>query len=139
MSLSFDETDPPLSVALPAAADRTTPRKPALPYMKNVIPYFLATAFFCAALLLWEYVFYSRFVPPPSAIWAYLVKAVREGILFDGILVTMRRLAVGYFIGLAAGIPLGLLTARFKTAQLTIGVTALGLQTLPSVCWAPLA
>ena len=36
------------------------------------------------------------------------------------------------------GIPLGLLTARFKLFSDTIGVLALGLQTLPSVCWVPL-
>jgi ABC-type proline/glycine betaine transport system permease subunit len=41
--------------------------------------------------------------------------------------------------GIAAGLPLGLLTARFKFCEDTIGVLALGLQTLPSVCWVPLA
>jgi NitT/TauT family transport system permease protein len=34
---------------------------------------------------------------------------------------------------------LGLLTASLKFAEDTIGVLALGLQTLPSVCWVPLA
>jgi len=32
-----------------------------------------------------------------------------------------------------------LITARFQAAHDTIGVMALGLQTLPSVCWVPLA
>jgi NitT/TauT family transport system permease protein len=32
-----------------------------------------------------------------------------------------------------------MLTARFKPAHDTIGVLGLGLQTLPSVCWVPLA
>jgi NitT/TauT family transport system permease protein len=36
-------------------------------------------------------------------------------------------------------LPLGLLTARSKFLEDTIGVLALGLQTLPSVCWVPLA
>ena len=34
---------------------------------------------------------------------------------------------------------LGLLTARFRLCEDTLGVLALGLQTLPSVCWVPLA
>ena len=51
----------------------------------------------------------------------------------------MRRLLTGYMIGIAAGLPLGLLTARFKLCEDTLGVLALGLQTLPSVCWVPLA
>ena len=37
------------------------------------------------------------------------------------------------------GLPLGLLTASSKFMEDTIGVLALGLQTLPSVCWVPLA
>jgi NitT/TauT family transport system permease protein len=53
--------------------------------------------------------------------------------------ITMRRLLVGYIIGLVVGLPLGLLTARWKLFGDTIGTMALGLQTLPSVCWVPLA
>ena len=37
------------------------------------------------------------------------------------------------------GLPLGLLIARFRFCEDTLGLLALGLQTLPSVCWAPLA
>ena len=46
---------------------------------------------------------------------------------------------VGYIIGILFGVPLGLLTARLKIFQDTIGLLALGVQTLPSVCWVPLA
>jgi NitT/TauT family transport system permease protein len=51
----------------------------------------------------------------------------------------MRRLLVGYFIGIVGGLPLGLLIARWNLLRDTLGTTALGLQTLPSVCWVPLA
>src|SRR5207237_4247472 len=61
------------------------------------------------------------------------------GSLFSASIVTLRRLILGYFIGLAIGLPLGLLTASLTFAEDTIGVLALGLQTLPSVCWVPLA
>src|SRR5262249_58594199 len=53
--------------------------------------------------------------------------------------VTLRRLGMGYGIGLAAGVPLGLLCSRFLLVEQTLGLLAFGLQTLPSVCWAPLA
>src|SRR5204862_2863698 len=69
----------------------------------------------------------------------YLVNAAHDGILFSASGVTLRRLLVGYFIGLAIGLPLGFLTASLKFAEDTVGVLALGLQTLPSVCWVPLA
>src|SRR5438046_5223885 len=51
----------------------------------------------------------------------------------------MRRLLIGYFIGIVVGLPLGLLIARWNLLRDTLGTTALGLQTLPSVCWVPLA
>ena len=52
---------------------------------------------------------------------------------------TIKRLFLGYLVGLVLGLPLGLLNARFKIFEDTLGLVALGLQTLPSVCWAPLA
>ncbi len=60
-----------------------------------------------------------------------------SGVLLDAVWVTVKRLLLGYFIGVALGVPLGLVTARFKWAGDTIGVLGLGLQTLPSVCWVP--
>ena len=48
---------------------------------------------------------------------------------------TMRRLLLGYAIGLA----LGLLSSTFTFVEDTIGALSLGLQTLPGVCWIPLA
>ena len=60
-----------------------------------------------------------------------------SGVLLDAVWVTVKRLLLGYFIGVVLGVPLGLVTARFKWAGDTIGVLGLGLQTLPSVCWVP--
>src|SRR4029078_36125 len=53
--------------------------------------------------------------------------------------VTMQRLLLGYAIGLIIGLPMGLLLRFRKTAEDTIGALALCFQTLPSVCWVPLA
>jgi NitT/TauT family transport system permease protein len=78
-------------------------------------------------------------LPDPLSVWEYLKTAAEDGTLLQASLVTMRRLLIGYAIGLVVGLPLGLLTARFKFCEDTLGVLALGLQTLPSVCWVPLA
>jgi NitT/TauT family transport system permease protein len=105
-----------------------------------------AQALGCFALLtgLWEWGSRTSWwnpvlIPSPSEIARYLMEALRTGELQSACLVTLRRLFMGYLIGLALGIPLGLLTARFRFASATLGVLALGLQTLPSVCWVPLA
>ena len=69
----------------------------------------------------------------------YLLTAIRDGSLIEGSWVTLRRLLLGYVIGCVIALPLGLATARSKYLSDTIGILALGLQTLPSVCWVPLA
>ena len=99
--------------------------------------------FFAALILLWHWLvgrgtWSSILLPDPSAVWDYLVGALKDGSLQRACGVTMRRLLIGYGISIVLGIPLGLLTARFRLFSDTIGVLALGLQTLPSVCWVPL-
>ena len=103
-----------------------------------------ASAFFAALLGAWEYAARHSGVSPvvmpaPTAVWTYLTVAARDGSLLEATLVTMKRLLIGYGVGIAFGIPLGMLTARFRFLKNTVGVIALGLQTLPSVCWVPLA
>ena len=103
-----------------------------------------STAFFALLLLLWEWAFRARIwspvlVPAPIQVANYLREASSDGTLWHATLITMRRLLSGYLVGIVGGIPLGLLTARWKIFSDTIGTMALGLQTLPSVCWVPLA
>jgi NitT/TauT family transport system permease protein len=59
--------------------------------------------------------------------------------LVEGVLVSVVRLTVGFAISVAVGVVLGALTWRFKELDLLLGPLFLGLQTLPSVCWVPLA
>ncbi len=104
----------------------------------------LAVLFFVALVAIWAALVNAKIwspvlLPSPRNVVDYLVSAARDGSLLSASTVTLRRLLVGYFIGLAIGLPLGLLTASLKFAEDTVGVLALGLQTLPSVCWVPLA
>ncbi len=100
--------------------------------------------FFAALLGIWHALVLAKFwspvlLPDPRTVGEYLLSAVRDGTLLQATRVTCWRLLIGYAIGVIAGLPLGLLTARFTFFEDTIGVLALGLQTLPSVCWIPLA
>ncbi len=100
--------------------------------------------FFACLVGLWEAlvrtgIWSPVLVPSPLSVLRYIGQALADGTLEHATLVTMRRLLVGYGLGLLVGLPLGLLTARFKLMEHTLGVIALGFQTLPSVCWVPLA
>jgi NitT/TauT family transport system permease protein len=101
-------------------------------------------AFFGVLLLIWQLATASGrwspvLLPPPLAVAEYLWDAGRDGSLLEATLVTVKRLLVGYVIGIVIGLPLGLLTSTSDYFEDTIGALALGLQTLPSVCWVPLA
>jgi NitT/TauT family transport system permease protein len=78
-------------------------------------------------------------LPSPLYIGEYLWNGLWDGSILEATLVTMQRLLVGYFIGVAIGLPLGLLMSAYQWIDDTIGSIALGFQTLPSVCWVPLA
>ena len=100
--------------------------------------------FFILVVLAWQLlvaagVWSSILLPSPLSVGQFIVGALADMSLPEAAWVTIRRLLAGYVIGLMIGLPLGLLTAQFKIFQDTIGLVALGLQTLPSICWVPLA
>lgn len=105
---------------------------------------FFALGFVIAGLLVWEWlvrrgIWSPVLVPSPVAVGSYLVASIEDRSLIEAAMVTLKRLLLGYTAGLTLGVPLGLLNARCRICQDTLGLLALGLQTLPSVCWAPLA
>jgi NitT/TauT family transport system permease protein len=103
-----------------------------------------AALFFLALVLLWEGlvragVWSKVLVPSPGAVARFFAASLEDGTLLSSSWVTLKRLSLGYLAGIVLGVPIGLACARNKAFQDTLGVLALGLQTLPSVCWAPLA
>jgi NitT/TauT family transport system permease protein len=105
---------------------------------------FWAVLFFVGLVVLWELLVRARvwspvLLPSPVKVVQYLEASAADGTLWQAMLITVKRLLLGYIIGLIGGVPLGLLTARWNVLHDTIGTLALGLQTLPSVCWVPLA
>lgn len=104
----------------------------------------VAILFFASLIAIWQalvsaHLWSPVLLPPPMDVARYLIHAVGDGTLIECSWITMKRLMLGYLIGCVLGLPLGLATARSKYLSDTIGVLALGLQTLPSVCWVPLS
>lgn len=77
--------------------------------------------------------------PLPSKILVFLWEGLLDGSILSALWVTLRRLVLGYAIGFVLAIPLGLLLAQSKFMRDTLGVLALGFQSLPSVCWVPIS
>jgi glyoxylase-like metal-dependent hydrolase (beta-lactamase superfamily II) len=79
--------------------------------------------FFIALLFIWHLLVLAKIWsvvlhPDPLSVFEYLKSAAGDGTLLQASLVTMRRLLTGYAIGIAAGLPLGLLdgVGRFLNA-----------------------
>jgi len=104
----------------------------------------IAFLFFAALVLLWELAVRSGrwsavILPSPVSVAEYLWTSISDGSLLESTWVTLKRLLIGYALGLIIGLPLGLLTSTSQVLEDTVGALALGFQTLPSVCWVPLA
>ena len=100
--------------------------------------------FFILVVWAWQYlsdlrVWKPYLFPSPLEVWEYLRSSFQDGSLEEASWITMKRLVLGYGIGLVTGIPLGMLCSRFQLIQNTLGLVSLGFQALPSVCWVPLA
>ncbi|GCE21035.1 ABC transporter permease [Dictyobacter kobayashii] len=101
-------------------------------------------AFFIILLLLWQgltvaHVWKDYLFPGPVTVLDSLKSMVQDGSLLTAILVSLRRLALGYGISLVVGLIFGLLISSNHYIEETLGSLVLGLQALPSVCWIPLA
>lgn len=104
----------------------------------------LSTCFFAFLILLWEILYLLELwspvlLPSPIDVGNYLYGVIENKTLLSAIIVTLKRIVLGYGCGLLLGLPLGLLCSRLNFFRDTLGLIALGLQTLPSVCWVPLA
>jgi NitT/TauT family transport system permease protein len=100
--------------------------------------------FYLALLGLWQLVYELEIWPPyvipsPSEVWDSFKQYWDNGLIQDGIVVTMQRLLLGYGISLLVGMTVGMAAGTWKYIDETVGSLVLGLQSLPSITWIPLA
>ena len=81
----------------------------------------------------------NNLFPSPYEVAEDLVYTASDGSLFFGIGTSILRLIVGLAIAIAGGMLLGIFMARVEIVNQTIGSLVLGLQSIPSVAWVPLA
>lgn len=77
--------------------------------------------------------------PPPENVFEDLRLLARDGILWDAVQTTMQRMAIGYSLSIAIGLIVGISMGSLKWVDEAVGSLVLGLQSLPSITWFPLA
>lgn len=101
-------------------------------------------AFYVILVVVWQIVamadiWPNTIFPSPYEVMEDLAYGVTDGSLFFGIATSMWRLIIGLTIAIAGGMVLGIFMARIETVNQTIGSLVLGLQSIPSIAWVPLA
>lgn len=100
--------------------------------------------FYGCLVLVWQIVVSLRFWPPyllpsPWMVLEALWYGFADRTFLVGLGISVRRIALGYTASVALGVALGILIATSGFLERTLGKMILGLQSLPSICWLPLA
>ncbi|MDA0755738.1 MAG: ABC transporter permease [Crenarchaeota archaeon] len=101
-------------------------------------------AFYVLIIIVWQgidsaEIWPDNMFPSPVEVGEDLLYGLSDGSLFYGIATSMWRLIIGLSIAIGGGMLLGIYMARVETVNQTIGSLVLGLQSIPSVAWVPLA
>ena len=101
-------------------------------------------AFYVILVIIWQAIatadiWSNTIFPSPLEVAEDLAYGVADGSLFFGIGTSMVRLMIGLAIAIAGGVVLGVFMARMEIVNQTIGSLVLGLQSIPSIAWVPLA
>lgn len=109
---------------------------------RNFVPH--RVGFYVGIIVVWQVVAMTgiwpeNIFPSPYEVAEDLAYGAYDGSLFYGLATSMWRLVVGLGIAIAGGIILGIFMARVEAVNQTMGSLVLGLQSIPSVAWVPLA
>ncbi|HYU46441.1 MAG TPA: ABC transporter permease [Terriglobales bacterium] len=77
--------------------------------------------------------------PPPWGVARALLDGFADRSFWIGIAVTMKRMLIGYSLSVLLGMVIGLGVGSNKFLEETLGGLLVSLQSLPSICWIPLA
>lgn len=77
--------------------------------------------------------------PSPGEVWDTMRATFEDGTLWAATQLTMKRMLIGYFLSIGIGLGIGVAMGTLKWVDETLGTLVLGLQSLPSVTWLPLA
>lgn len=95
-------------------------------------------------LIIWQFIVWSGWkpqsaLPGPWAVLTRLAGDLQHPDFYAAIGVTLRRAAFGYAIAAVAGFVVAILIARINLVRRSVGSLLVGLQSMPSIAWFPLA
>jgi NitT/TauT family transport system permease protein len=100
--------------------------------------------FYLLLIAVWELLYWWEVWPPylfpsPGMVAEALIRGFEDQTFLIGLLTSMKRIAIGYMLSVVFGVALGFLIATSEFLETTLGGLVVSLQSLPSLCWLPLA
>ncbi|MBE4909452.1 ABC transporter permease [Bacillus luteolus] len=100
--------------------------------------------FYASILIVWQVAVKitgvsESVMPAPTDVFRELGRGFADLTLVYDLTASFRRLFLGLLIGVTLGTGLGILLAKSKTADETLGNLVLALQSVPSIVWLPIA
>lgn len=105
--------------------------------IKNLL--FYGTLLAAWALIAHAHIWPPYLLPAPLDVWQSLRDGFHDNSFWIAIGISMRRVVIGYAISVILGMALGFGIASSKFLEETVGPLLTSLQSLPSICWLPLA
>jgi NitT/TauT family transport system permease protein len=121
-----------------------TPRRTRAPRLRLWSGLWPQLAAFALAVAAWQVVVWSGWrpanvLPGPLPVFRSLFGDLSRGDFYIGVAITLQRAVLGYGIAVVIGSAVGLLVARVSILRRALGSALLGLQSMPSISWFPLA
>lgn len=100
--------------------------------------------FYAGLIALWQLIYELRIwpsysVPGPEQVYLQLRRYIDNGVLFEYSFATMQRMFIGFSLAFVIGMTIGVANATVKWIDETLGTLVIGMQSLPSITWLPLA
>jgi NitT/TauT family transport system permease protein len=100
--------------------------------------------FLLAFIVLWHVVaqagiWPSYIFPSPVEVLSAMLHGIDDESFLHGTIASLKRMAIGFGVAVFIGVALGAAISQSRVLERTLGTLMLGVQTLPSICWLPLA
>jgi len=77
--------------------------------------------------------------PSPHDVWSSLRANIENGLIWDSTKASLERLVVGFVLAFVVGMVMGVACGTMRWVDETLGSVIVGMQSLPSIAWLPLA
>jgi NitT/TauT family transport system permease protein len=82
---------------------------------------------------------FLRLVPPPHVVFENVVETVQTSAYWSAVLISAKRVAIGYVIGVVLGVPIGLAFGMSRLLKSTFFPVFETLRPIPPLAWVPLS